>query len=138
MTFFGKTLQTQILTDACAKNAEALHITLFKQAIETIVLLMSPITPFVAEELWRAVGHEHAVLEEPWPKYDPDALQRDEKTIVIQVNGRLRDQMQVASALAQDRAVLEKLALQQVEARLGGKTIRKVIVVPGKLVNVVV
>ena len=111
---------------------------LLKRAIETLILLVSPITPFVAEELWRQVGHTTAILEEKWPTPDADALERDETTIVIQVNGKLRGQMQVPTSVAQDKAELEKRALQEVRSRLDGKTVRKVIVVPGKLVNVVV
>lgn len=123
---------------ACDAESHELNAPLLKQAIEQLILLVSPITPFIAEELWREIGHENAVLEESWPGYDESALERDEKTIVIQVNGKLRAQLLVPANIATDKAELEKRALQQVEARLEGKTVRKVIVVPGKLVNFVV
>ena len=122
----------------CAQNKHDLNTALLKLVIEKLILLVSPITPFVAEELWRMAGHENAILEQPWPEYDADALVRDEKTIVIQVNGKLRDQILVPTDLSTDKAELEKRALQQVQSRLEGKNVRKVIVVPGKLVNVVV
>jgi leucyl-tRNA synthetase len=122
----------------CEQKTNQINAALFKQAIENLILLISPITPFIAEELWRVIGHQQPILEQRWPQSDPAALERDEKTIVIQVNGKLRDQMQVPAALADNRAELEKRALAQVQARLEGKAVRKVVVVPGKLVNVVV
>ena len=77
-------------------------------------------------------------MEQEWPLFEREALERDEKTIVIQVNGKLRNEMIVPAAISTDKAELEKRALAIVEDRLGGKPVRKVIVVPGKLVNVVV
>ncbi len=128
----------QDYTTACEENQHDLNPSLLKQAIENIILLVSPISPFIAEELWRIVGHDTAVLEENWPRFNPDALERDEKTIVIQINGKLRDQMVVPADIAEDKSELEKRAREQVQSRLDGKTVRKVIVVPGKLVNLVV
>lgn len=123
---------------ACEQKKHNLNAPLFKLVVEKLILLVSPITPFIAEELWREIGHENAVLEQSWPQYDPKALKRDEQMIVIQVNGRLRDQMLVPTELSSDKTELEKRALGQVEQRLEGKQVQKVIVVPGKLVNVVV
>ncbi len=111
---------------------------LFKRAVEVLILLVSPITPFIAEELWRLAGHESAVLQQPWPAWDEAALVRDEKTIVIQVNGKLRGHLVVPTALATDKAELEKRALAEIQVKLEGKPVRKVIVVPGRLVNLVV
>ncbi|MCG8607492.1 leucine--tRNA ligase [bacterium] len=125
-------------SNLCEQGEHELNAPLLTQAIEKLILVLSPITPFIAEQLWRDVGHKGAVLEQSWPSHDPDALERDEKTIVIQVNGKLRDQMQVASAITEDKSELERLALDQITDRLGGKPVRKVIVVPGKLVNIVV
>lgn len=124
--------------NACEERKHPLNPALLKQAIETMILLVSPIAPFVTEELWRQCGHDSAILEEPWPQYDENALQRDETTIVIQVNGKLRDQILVPSEVASDKTELEKRARAQIESRLNGKEIRKVIVVPGRLVNMVV
>ncbi|MFQ5640589.1 MAG: leucine--tRNA ligase [bacterium] len=124
-------------TAVCDRKKHDLNPALLKQAIETMILLVSPMTPFIAEELWEIAGHKKSILEAAWPVHDPVALERDEKTIVIQINGKLRDQMQVPAAIAIDKGELEKRALQHVAARLDGKNVRKVIVVPGKLVNVV-
>lgn len=125
-------------TNACEQGEHELNPSLLKQAIENLVLLLSPITPFVTEELWRQLGHESAILKQNWPKADASALKRDEVIVVIQVNGKLRDQMTVATDVAKDKPALEKMAIEQITPRLDGKEIRKVIVVPGKLVNVVV
>jgi len=117
---------------------ERLHGPLVKRAVETLILMVSPVTPFIAEELWRLVGHEDAVLEQRWPEPDPDALVVEEREIVIQINGKVRDRMTVPASLSEDRARLEKLALERVRHRLDGKQVQRVIVVPGKLVNIVV
>lgn len=111
---------------------------LFRRAIEGLILLVSPITPFIAEELWRVVGHEDAVLEQSWPSYSEEALELEEREIIIQVNGKLRDRIFVPASVSEDREELEKLALAKMEGRLDDKQVERVIVVPGRLVNVVV
>ncbi len=125
-------------TSSCENKKHELNAPLLRQAVETLILLLSPITPFVTEELWRQIGNKDAVLKQKWPVYEEKALKRDEVTIVIQVNGKLRDQFQVPADLAKNKAELEKIALEQIQGRLNGKDVRKVIVVPGRLVNVVV
>ncbi len=123
--------------NACEQGRHELHPALLKQAVEKLILLLSPMTPFVTEELWRLLGNDSAVLEQKWPIHDEAALERDETLIVIQVNGKLRDQMMVPSEMATDKNELERRALEQIEGRLQGKEVRKVIAVPGKLVNIV-
>jgi len=125
-------------SNACEAGSHDMHRELFREAVNSLILLVSPITPFIAEELWRQMGHTTAVLQHTWPRHDEAALVRDEKTIVIQVNGKLRADFQVATALAADKSELEKRALEVMQERLEGKTVRKVIVVPNKLVNLVV
>ncbi len=107
-------------------------------AIENVVLMLSPIVPHFAEELWWALGHRRSVVLASWPDWREDALVKDEVTIVIQVNGKLRGRF-VAPADA-DEATLKAAALEDENAArfIGGKTIRKVIVVKKKLVNIVV
>jgi len=107
-------------------------------ALERIALLLSPIVPHFAEEVWERLGHAPSILEAPWPSYREAALVRDEWVIVIQVNGKLRSRMTVEAGT--DKAALEAMALADDRARkfIGDKPVRKVIVVPGKLVNIVV
>jgi len=106
--------------------------------LEPFVLLLAPYAPHLAEELWEKLGHKQSLAYEPWPKYDEALLKESTVTVVIQVNGKLRDRIEVPGDISQ--AELEKLALanERVKEFLAGKQVKKVIVVPGKLVNVVV
>ncbi len=126
------------LTDYVTEQPKRVNRALMKRALEDLVSILSPFTPFVCEELWRRLGHEDAVLEQSWPAYDPTALHAAEREIVIQINGKVRDRLTVPAEIGEDRAELEKRALAQIQRRLDGKQVVKVIVVPGRLVNVVV
>jgi leucyl-tRNA synthetase len=108
-----------------------------REAIEAVVRLLAPFVPHISEELWSALGNETGVGEAGWPAWDDQALVEEEKTIVVQVNGKVRGKVTVA-ADADDEA-LRKAALVEdnVLRFLEGKTVRKVVVVPGRLVNVV-
>ena len=109
-----------------------------KEAIEAILLLLAPFAPHITEELWAEIGHTDSIHNQSWPKVDKDALVQAQKTIVIQVNGKLRDRMVVAADIS--KTELEKTALAQpaINEWIQGKNIVKVITVPGKLVNIVV
>ena len=112
--------------------------TVVQEALESAVLLLSPIVPHICHRLWLDLGHDRAVIDEPWPEPDQDALAADTLQIVVQVNGKLRARLEVPAQIGQ--AELQSLALAEdnVQRFLAGKAVRKVIVVPGKLVNVVV
>ena len=109
-----------------------------RHALETVILLLSPIVPHFAEELWQILGGKQRTLSLAWPTYREDALVQDEATIVVQVNGKLRSRF--AAPLDTDEAQLKQTALDDERVRkfVGGKTPRKVIVVKNKLVNIVV
>jgi leucyl-tRNA synthetase len=106
-------------------------------AAETAASLIQPYAPHVAEELWQRLGHER-LWEEPWPVADPALLERDVIEVVVQVNGKLRDRMQVAPTIPEDDLVALALGSERVRAHLNSSEPRKTIVVPGKLVNFVV
>ena len=108
-----------------------------QEALETAVLVLAPIVPHICHQLWHALGHEEPVVEAPWPEADEKAMVRSEITVVLQVNGKVRAKADVPADIAKDD--LEKLALahENVQRFTEDKTVRKVIVVPGKLVNVV-
>jgi leucyl-tRNA synthetase len=109
-----------------------------QEALEIAVLGLSPIIPHVSHVLWRELGHERAMIDEPWPAVERAALARATQEIVVQVNGKVRARVQVDAGAA-DAAVREAaLADAHVQKFVGSAPIRKVIVVPGKLVNVVV
>ncbi|MGH3019814.1 MAG: class I tRNA ligase family protein, partial [Gaiellaceae bacterium] len=106
-------------------------------AVETAVSLVQPYAPHVAEELWERLGHER-LWAEPWPEADPALLERDTFELVVQVNGRVRDRVEVPVGLSEPDLVSRAKELPRVRAHVDGKEIRKEIVVPGKLVNLVV
>ena len=103
-----------------------------------ILRLLAPITPHITHELWRELGYGEDILTAPWPEPDPQALVQDEIELVLQVNGKLRGNMRVAKDA--DRTQIETLAMQNpnVQKHVNGQPVKKVVVVPGRLVNVVV
>jgi leucyl-tRNA synthetase len=106
-------------------------------AAETAVSLIQPYAPHIAEELWTRLGHER-LWEAPWPEADPALLERDTVEVVLQVNGKLRDRLQVPASIGEEELVALARASERVQAHLNGGEPRKTIVVPGKLVNFVV
>jgi leucyl-tRNA synthetase len=109
-----------------------------RSAAETFALLLAPFAPHLAEEFWEKLGHPESLASEPWPEADPALLSDETVVLVVQVNGKRRDEV-VVPADADEAAVREAaLASERVQAHLQGKQPRKVIVVPGRLVNLVV
>ncbi len=121
------------LTDANCQDSPV-----YAEGIETLILLLAPFAPHIAEELWQQIGHTDSVHTQNWSKYDPAALVADEITLVIQIMGKTRGTIQVPAQ--SDKQALEQYARESevAERYLQGKEIKKVIVVPGKLVNFVV
>jgi leucyl-tRNA synthetase len=105
---------------------------------EPFVLLLSPFAPHLAEELWQALGHTETLAYEPWPRYDPALAREDVIEVPVQVNGKLRSKLTVPADI--DEAALKAAALadERIRELTEGKQVRKVIVVPRKLVNIVV
>jgi leucyl-tRNA synthetase len=106
-------------------------------AAETVVSLIQPYAPHIAEELWERLGHER-LWEQPWPVADERLLERDTFELVIQVNGKVRDRVEVAADLPENELIEQAKASPRIQAQLDGKEIRQAIVVPRKLVNFVV
>jgi leucyl-tRNA synthetase len=106
-------------------------------AAETSVSLIQPYAPHIAEELWERLGHER-LWESAWPEADPELLERDSVEVVLQVNGKLRDRLQVPASIGEEELVALARASERVQAHLDGGEPLKTIVVPGKLVNFVV
>ncbi|MGE5689499.1 MAG: leucine--tRNA ligase [Pseudomonadota bacterium] len=106
-------------------------------AAETAVSLIQPYAPHAAEELWQRLGHER-LWRAPWPVADPAMLERETFELVVQVNGRVRDRIEVAVTLSEDELVATAKASPKVQAHVDGKPLRQAIVVPRKLVNLVV
>lgn len=112
---------------------------LLRRALRDTILLLSPFTPFICEELWQRLGEGKAILETPWPSYDPQALEGGEVEIPVQINGKVRARLRVPRSLAKDQKALEELVLQSpvVREKLGEMKVVKVIAVPEKLVSLV-
>ncbi|HTL89389.1 MAG TPA: leucine--tRNA ligase, partial [Leptolyngbya sp.] len=112
----------------------------FAEGIDTLLRMLAPLAPHIAEELWHMIGHSDSIHVQSFPIVDPTALIADEKTIVIQILGKTRGTIEVATAIADDKAALEQAVRESEIAKryIEGKEIKKVIVVPGKLVNFVV
>ena len=109
-----------------------------KEAIKTFLRLLCPYAPHIAEELWERLGEAELIAHAPWPVCDAEALKREEVTIVVQVNGKLRGRVQLAMDASNEEAEAAALADERVQNHVAGKTVRKVIVVPNRLVNIVV
>jgi leucyl-tRNA synthetase len=121
------------LNDAKCKDSPV-----YAEGIQTLILMLAPFAPHISEELWHLLGKDDSVHTASWNKHDPEALIADEITLVIQINGKKRGDLQVPAQL--DKAGLEKYARESEAAQrhIENKTIKKVIVVPGKLVNFVI
>ena len=126
---------TNVLGELAGGNGE--HGETRRDGLETVVRLIAPMMPHLAEELWRALGHETLVVDMPWPEAD-EALLVDEKvTMAVQVNGKLRGTIELPRDATREEVEAAALALPKVAAATAGKEVRKVIVVPNRIVNVV-
>jgi leucyl-tRNA synthetase len=110
----------------------------FDEAIEKLLLMMSPVTPHIAEELWARLGKPYSIHNQAWPEYDPEVAKEEQITLVVQVNGKVRDRITVSADIDEEQAKVIALASEAVQHHMGGKEPHKVIVVPGRLVNIVV
>lgn len=119
--------------DAGPVDREAWH-----EGIESLLLMLAPLAPHISEELWARTGRPYSVHAQPWPAWDPKLAQEQEITLVVQVNGKLRDRIQAPSDIDEGRAKELALASPRVQKFIDRKRVAKVIYVPGKLVNVVV
>ena len=109
-----------------------------QEAFETLVLLVSPFAPHIAEELWQRLGHAKSLAHEPWPSHDPAALAEDEVLLVVQVNGKVRARVTVSAELSQEQLKQAILADERIKRYVDGQTIKQFIIVPKRLVNIVV
>ncbi len=110
---------------------------LMQEGVETVALLLAPITPHISHELWTQLGHNEPVIDAGWPAFDAHALVQDSLQLVIQVNGKLRGHIEMPASASREEVEAAARVNENVLRFTDGLTIRKVIVVPGKLVNIV-
>ncbi len=123
------------LRDELVGNEEGRLV--LSSAVASVLTLLAPMTPHIAEELWGLLGHDRPLAQHPWPQHDPEALKKEEVLVVVQVNGKVRGKVPVPAEADQKEVQVLALENENVKRHLEDKTVRKVIVVPGKLVNVV-
>ncbi len=111
---------------------------LFGEAIKDLIIMLAPFAPHVTEEMWEHLGYEGSVHDQNWPEYDEKALVKDTVEIVVQVNGKIKEKLDIAGGLSREE--MEKTAMEneKVKGLIEGKNVVKVIAVPGKLINIVV
>lgn len=120
------------------KELETRNNSVIKEGIETIVTILAPFAPHIGEELWTIIGKNNSIFDISWPKYDETALTKDEVEIVVQINGKVRGKLSVATNISRDD--MQKVAMEdeKIKELIESRTIIKVIAVPKKLVNIVV
>jgi len=109
-----------------------------KNIFENFVKILSPFAPHISEELWERLGNSNSIFSNNWPKYDESKLVKNEITVAIQVNGKLRGQINVLSTLSKDDIIINSKEHENVQSYIKNKEVIKEIYVPGKLVNFVV
>ncbi|MGE4013593.1 MAG: class I tRNA ligase family protein, partial [Alphaproteobacteria bacterium] len=109
-----------------------------REGLETLLILINPMTPHIAEELWQRLGHRGMIARQPWPKADPALIVDDTVNVAVQVNGKLRGTAALPKGVAQKDAEAAALAIPTVAQAMGGKTPRRIVFVPDKIVNIVV
>lgn len=120
-----------------AKQAGAFRTEAWDEAVEIYLKMMAPIAPHITEELWSLLGKSGSIHVQRWPELDAEAAKADEITLVVQVNGKLRDRITLPAEYAEAEAKAAALESANVRAALAGREPKKIIVVPGKLVNIV-
>ncbi len=121
-----------------AKGSAVVGSTVWEESVRSLALMMAPIFPHISEEVWNRLGNAESVHLQAWPMGDPEKAKEDEITVVVQINGKVRDKLTITPGTDKKVLEAEALALDTVQKWIDGKEIRKVIVVPNRLVNVVV
>jgi leucyl-tRNA synthetase len=136
-TAIAATMELLNAVSRAGPESPALHAAR-QEALEIAVLCLSPMVPHITHGLWYALGHERAIIDEPWPEPDPQALAQESVELIVQVNGKLRGRIQAPAGCDEATALAAALTEPTVRRFVGEQTLRKVVYVPGKLLNLVV
>ena len=112
-------------------------VNVWTTALDNLLIMMSPIVPHLTEELWESIGNSFSIHKQEWPRYDSDLATHEEITLVVQVNGKLRDRIQAPAELEEEGAKQMAFSSEKVEGYLQGKEIKKIIYIKGRLINIV-
>jgi leucyl-tRNA synthetase len=112
--------------------------TLIRQALDNLVLLLAPFTPHVCEEMWARMGHHDLVYSAPWPSFDPALSEEERATIVVEINGKIRDRFEADLGLSEDEMKAVALGLPRIQAFIGSQPVKKVVCIKNKIVNIVI
>ena len=129
---------TNALIAARAANQDIVSDPAWREAIETLVLLMAPGFPHIVEEMWARIGQPYSVHQQGWPAWDEELAKEDTVEIAVQINGKVRDKIEVPIEIAEEAAKAQALETEGAQRFMAGKSPVKVIYVPGRLVNIVV
>jgi len=121
-----------------AKETPVAQTAAWQEATKTLLLLMAPSFPHISEELWERAGHDYSIHQQAWPTWDDELAAEETITIVVQVNGKVRDRFEAPADIGEEEAKEQALATPGAQKHLNGKQPLKVIYVPGRLVNIVV
>ena len=110
----------------------------FRFGIEALLLLLSPFSPHISEELWESIGNKKGILEQKWPLWDENIAKEEEIELVIQINGKVKAKIMIAAGQADDEVRGKALGEPRIQEIIKGKTLKKVFIVKGKLVNIVI
>jgi leucyl-tRNA synthetase len=130
------------LTNALRRERDALRTSaagraLLRETQRNLVLLLAPFTPHVCEEMWSRMGETGLVCRASWPAFDPALAQEEKATIVVEINGKIRDKFEAALDISEDEMRAQALASPRIQALIGGKAVRKVVCIKNKIVNIV-
>ena len=110
---------------------------LWTEAVKALLLLLAPSAPHMAEELWQQLGYTYSIHNQSWPEWDKELAADEEVTLVIQVNGKLRDKLSVPVDITEETARQLAFEQERIKGYIEGKSIAKIIYVPGRLLNIV-
>jgi leucyl-tRNA synthetase len=110
----------------------------FRFSIETLLLLLSPFSPHISEELWESMGNKKNILEQKWPSWDEDIAKEEEIELVIQINGKVKAKIMLPAGLSDDEVRKKAIDEPKIQEIIGKKALKKVFIVKGKLVNIVI
>jgi leucyl-tRNA synthetase len=131
-------LYNQVKKDRDGARTTEVGKAVLRAALESLLILLSPFTPHLCEELWERTGHRETLARFPWPAFDPELASEEKVTVVVQVNGRLRDKFEADPGITEEEMKRAALDLERIQGFVGDRAVRKVICVENRLVNIVV